>query len=320
MPVTDSSLGRRTRIVDALVRSAPQAIERGILIRNAPLFQQIVESSASCVMVVNATAEDQPILYASPALERLLGYEASELVGADWGLFLITRDSGSAPQALRAALRRGSTAHEILGARHSDGTSLYVDVRFAPLSDETGLETLQVAFLNDVTTECCRRETLEYRACYDPLTGLANRYLLQDRFERAAFQAQRHGSRFTLVLLDLDGFKQINDVHGHAAGDQVLRAVAVRLTGLVRGEDTVARWGGDEFVLILTETEGPETARTALDRIQESLITSCGSCTEGIAARYSFGAANYPEDGATLEMLLEAADRRLYAGKGMSGR
>ena len=267
-------------------------------------------------MVVDTAPDHQPIVYASPALQKLIGYSASELLGADWTLFLNGRADGSSPCAVRAALRRGTAVREILQARRGDRAALYVDACFAPLSDGPGITTLRVAFLNDVTAECCARETLEYRACYDPLTGLANRYLLQDRFERAAFQTQRHGGGFTLALLDLDEFKQINDRLGHSAGDAVLRAVGTRLTGLVRGEDTVARWGGDEFVMILTHTEGPEAIRTTLSRIQTALIRWDGpDGGQSLDVRCSMGVATYPEDGVTLEALLERADRRLYTSK-----
>lgn len=317
MRIADSLQGRIAPVAHESVGGGTRSIVGSLRTFRASLFQHIVESSASCVMVVDTAPDHQPIVYASPALEKLIGYSAAELLGADWGLFLSRRVDGSPPGAVRAALRRGSAVREILRVRRGDRSVLYVDVCFAPLSGGTGITALRVAFLNDVTADFCARETLEYRACHDPLTGLANRYLLQDRFDRAAFQTQRHGGGFTLVLLDLDRFKQINDRLGHRAGDAVLRAVGARLERLVRGEDTVARWGGDEFVMILTQTEGTEAIQITLRRIQTALIHwDGGGGTENFDVHCSAGVATYPGDGATLEALLERADQRLYSQKG----
>ena len=234
MRIADSLQGRIAPVADEPVRAGSRSIVGSLRPFRTPLFRHIAETSASCVMVVDTTPDHQPIVYASPALEKLIGYSAAELLGADWGLVLNRRVDGSPPDAVRAALRRGSAVREILRARRGDRSTLYVDVCFAPLCGGTGITAFRVAFLNDVTADFCARETLEYRACHDPLTGLANRYLLQDRFDRAAFQTQRHGGGFTVVLLDLDRFKQINDRLGHRAGDAVLRAVGARLKRLVR--------------------------------------------------------------------------------------
>ena len=317
MRITDSLQGRISPVADQPVYPGSRSIVGSLRTLRTPLFRRIVESSASCVMVVDTAPDHQPIVYASPALEKLIGYSAAELLGADWELVLNRRADGAPPGAVRAALRRGSAVREILRARRGDRSTLFVDVRFAPLCGGPGVAALRVAFLNNVTADFCARETLEYRACHDPLTGLANRYLLQDRFDRAAFQTQRHGGGFTLVLLDLDRFKQINDRLGHRAGDAVLRAVGARLERLVRGEDTVARWGGDEFVMILTQTEGAEAIQITLGRIQTALIHwDGGGGTEDFEVHCSAGVATYPGDGATLEALLERADQRLYSEKG----
>jgi diguanylate cyclase (GGDEF)-like protein len=143
---------------------------------------------------------------------------------------------------------------------------------------------------------------------------LANRYLLRDRFEHVAAQAQRHGCIHTLTLLDLDGFKQVNDRFGHAAGDEVLTFLGARLMDLVRGEDTVARLGGDEFVLLLMDAD-PHSSGLVLRRLGESLASFSPSGLGPLGLSCSAGVAFFPVDGMTLERLLEAADKRLYAAK-----
>lgn len=159
------------------------------------------------------------------------------------------------------------------------------------MHDELGNVTHYIVALHDVTAERRARETLEYRAYHDPPTGLANRHLLADRFERLVAHARRHKLTFALLLLDLNGFKAINDRYGHDAGDALLRHVSARLEHVVRGEDTVARLGGDEFVLLLANSVSRESVEAELRRVRESLRSPltlrdhalCASCCMGMA-------------------------------------
>ncbi len=271
-----------------------------------PLFQHIVENCPIPVLVTRVTADDEPIVYVSPALERLLGYDAREMIGLDWRKLLSYRaDAAPGISSDHAVL-----SDNILSTRRKDGTPVHLQARFSPLFTEAGLGFCVLA-LRDVTDESRLNETLEFRAHHDALTGLANRYALDERFKQTADQAERRGMSFALVLLDLDGFKQINDRRGHATGDEVLRFFAERLMELVRAEDTVARHGGDEFVLLLVDGPDPEAIRAILERVAGSLA----SLSPAVETSCTAGVARFPEDGRTLEALLEVADRRLYAAK-----
>ena len=281
---------------------------------DTPFFRQIIESSPTPILVMKAAEAAQPIIYANPIFERLLGYGHSEILGRDWRLFLGVLGAEGCAQALQASMRAGSIAEETLVAFRKDGRLLYFNTRLSPICDDAGIIVQHVAVLHDVTSERRVRATLERRACYDPLTGLANRYLLRDRFEHVAAQAQRHGCIHTLTLLDLDGFKQVNDRFGHAAGDEVLTFLGARLLDLVRGEDTVARLGGDEFVLLLMDAD-PHSSGLVLRRLGESLASFSPSGLGPLGLSCSAGVAFFPVDGMTLERLLEAADKRLYAAK-----
>ena len=157
---------------------------------------------------------------------------------------------------------------------------------------------------------------LRKSAFLDPLTGLANRLLLMDRFEVAMRHARRSRKKFAVLMLDLNKFKAINDTYGHAAGDQVLVAVAQRLVSIVRESDTVARLGGDEFVLIvesISERAPLETlGRKLVDVVSQNLVLDSG---ETVCVGTSVGYAWYPKDGDNLHDVLEVADQAMYTCK-----
>lgn len=158
--------------------------------------------------------------------------------------------------------------------------------------------------------------TLRKSAFLDPLTGLANRLLLMDRFEVAMRHARRSHKKFAVLMLDLNKFKAINDTYGHAAGDKVLVTVAQRLVSIVRESDTVARLGGDEFVLIvesITERAQLEALGNKLvDVVSQNLILDSGK-TVSVGA--SVGYAWYPKDGDSLRDILDVADQAMYTCK-----
>jgi diguanylate cyclase (GGDEF)-like protein len=149
----------------------------------------------------------------------------------------------------------------------------------------------------------------------DPLTGLPNRVLLEDRIEQAFRRSRRSGERFTLIAVDLDGFKDVNDVRGHRAGDIVLKTLARRFEAVVREADTVARVGGDEFVVLSLGTGSEERAAALVGRLQSALRRPFKVDGSSVEIDGSIGWAIYPDDGATAEDLLARADGQMYATK-----
>lgn len=152
-------------------------------------------------------------------------------------------------------------------------------------------------------------------ALHDELTGLPNRSLLFDRFNLCVSQADRHHKPLAIILLDLDKFKTVNDCLGHAVGDKLLQAVATRLSAGLRGMDTVCRYGGDEFVLMLPDLEQPSVVNTLLADICDRIGSAYVVNGHGIRLSASAGAALYPGDGQTCEELLEKADKEMYRVK-----
>jgi diguanylate cyclase (GGDEF)-like protein len=152
-------------------------------------------------------------------------------------------------------------------------------------------------------------------ALRDPLTGLPNRVLLDDRIQQALSASQRTGERFTLILVDLDGFKDVNDVWGHSAGDAVLRSLARRFDAIVRASDTVARVGGDEFVILSRGTGDDEQATALVGRLRHALRRPFRVEGAMVEVDGSIGWAVYPADGVTADELLARADGQMYATK-----
>ena len=167
----------------------------------------------------------------------------------------------------------------------------------------------------DISERKRAEQRIEFLAYHDPLTGLPNRVLLEDRLQQAITQAERSRSGLALVFLDLDNFKKINDSLGHATGDALLKEVAARLKQCVRDSDTISRQGGDEFVLILREQHGTESCLPVLAKIMETLQEPFFSEGNELSTSASIGVALYPQDGPDFDILRKKADMAMYRAK-----
>lgn len=169
-----------------------------------------------------------------------------------------------------------------------------------------------------------REEASRHAAVHDPLTGLPNRVLFIDRLEHGLAQAKRQGWNLAVMFIDLDAFKQINDTHGHDAGDSVLKTVAARLTEAVRDDDTVSRHGGDEFLYLLTEVKDVQDLSAIAEKLIASIQTPCslhvGGLTLHPSISASVGIAIFPKDGATADALIQSADKAMYRAKAGTSR
>ena len=161
-------------------------------------------------------------------------------------------------------------------------------------------------------------ETIAYMAYYDPLTGLPNRALLKDRFNQAIASARRNKQMLAVMFLDLDRFKNVNDSLGHSAGDQLLKDVSRRLSHCVREDDTVARWGGDEFVLLFPDLEQVESAARIAQKVQRALRRPVAIAGHELFITASIGIAIYPNDGDNMDTMLRNADTAMYRVKEQS--
>jgi len=277
----------------------------------------VLESVPAAVIIV---APDGTISYANTEMERLTGYRASELGGRPVE-DLVPEGRRRAHVDARAAYgmaprrRPMGTGLDIV-CRRADGSAFPVDISLAPL--EAAGETFVVATITDETERRRSAEELFHRAVHDPLTGLANRVLLGDRLDHALARADRRGRWLGILYIDLDGFKAVNDTWHHAVGDEVLRIVAERLTGAVRPQDTVARFGGDEFVVLCEEVADTADALRVAERVLEELSRPIRhrAGTSRLAASIGVVLANGATTGA---LLIEAADRAMYRAKRQGG-
>ncbi len=167
-------------------------------------------------------------------------------------------------------------------------------------------------------------ESARQDAIHDPLTGLPNRVLFNDRLEHGLAQARRHGWSLAVMFIDLDDFKKVNDTHGHAAGDSVLMAVASRLSHCVRDDDTISRHGGDEFLYLLSEVKDRQDLATIAQKIVDSIQSPCSVTVNGLAIQASVsasvGVSVFPQDGTTPEALIHSADKAMYQAKQSKNR
>lgn len=202
-----------------------------------------------------------------------------------------------------------------LGEAEGFHTQLYaIEALLVAMITGLSLQTVRHLYRSAVEHHTARHD-LAQLAKYDPLTGLANRLLLRERFGTSIGEATRSGSRIAIHFLDLDGFKPINDRYGHPAGDAVLKEVAHRLESMVRAEDTVARLGGDEFVVVQTNLQIDEEAELLARRIVRQLSRPFEIDGTAMTVSASVGIATAPQMGLELERLIACADAALYRAK-----
>lgn len=240
---------------------------------------------------------------------------------AGGGLLLLTpTDLHDKPEAWRAAYSAGWAAWLGLPLTTPGGNIgaliLKRDLGDSPWSDKE--QTLLQYASTQIATAVERQQLLarlQHMAQFDALTGLPNRYLLHDRMVGALARAERSAGRLSLLFLDLDRFKLVNDTLGHRAGDRLLQEVARRLRDCVRDTDTVARIGGDEFVVLLESIRDPAHALQVADKIRVALQQQLNIGPHALQITPSIGVAHYPEDGVTTDQLLGQADEAMYAAK-----
>ncbi len=196
-----------------------------------------------------------------------------------------------------------------------DGTIRHVRSRGHVESSSEGVPLRCVGTMLDITARVEAQRTFEMLAYHDPLTGLPNRWLLRDRLTQAIALARREQRKFYVLFVDLDDFKRINDTLGHAEGDVLLGEVAQRLKNATRGTDTVARMGGDEFVVIFTEVHSDDQFETAVAKLRQAFRAPFRLRGEDYRITASIGVAVYPDDALTEDELLQDADAAMYRAK-----
>jgi diguanylate cyclase (GGDEF)-like protein/PAS domain S-box-containing protein len=294
-------------------------------------WSTVLETMTEAVVILDRQGN---LEFANPAAEEILGLEISDLEGRtyadpDWK---ITGPEGQEfPDELLPFRRVMETGEPVSGVEHAvvrgDGERITLSVNAAPITDGNGRPRSVVASFRDVTERSRMEEDLRYRALHDNLTGLPNRTLGIERLQQAVGQARRRGEALGVMIVDVDRFKRINDSLGHTAGDRVLQTVARRLAAAVREGDTVARWGGDEFLLVLPDVGCRAEMGRIGERVRRELSEPCPVAEESLTLEASMGGVLVctGEPGwsvgaeAAPEELVRYADAALLEAKGAGG-
>ncbi|MHB8325327.1 MAG: diguanylate cyclase domain-containing protein [Candidatus Dormibacteria bacterium] len=255
-------------------------------------------------------------LQVNDALGRMLGRSAAELL--ELGVLGLTppEDQAKTERALR---QRGEGEQFVKRMIHKQGHLVSAQVTVSLMHHPDGEPWYFIAQYQDITEEQRQRERLVQQAFHDPLTGLPNRLLLEDRLGQALARTRRQRHRVAVLFCDLDDFKAVNDRLGHQIGDDVLCMVAARLQGSVRDIDTVARIGGDEFVVLLNGVADSTEAAAAAARIRDTVRQPCRLGEEEVSTRVSIGVAISSGATSTAEALMREADSAMYLTKTAGG-
>jgi diguanylate cyclase (GGDEF)-like protein/PAS domain S-box-containing protein len=256
----------------------------------------------------------------SPAWRRILGYEANELAGEspeEWEALIHPEDRNGVLENIHACAKGdpGWFSHEYR-IRCKDGHWKWVLSRGAVVErDMRGQATRVVGTLSDISQKKIAEHEVWYRANYDHLTSLPNRSFFLDRLEYEVVHSKRLGQPFAVMFIDLDRFKEVNDLHGHSAGDLLLRTVAEELKGSVRESDTVARLGGDEFTVILPALSNPMQVELIAEEILQKLSAPINVAGNVVHISGSIGVTFYPRDADNTNDLIRNADQAMYVAK-----
>jgi diguanylate cyclase (GGDEF)-like protein/PAS domain S-box-containing protein len=285
--------------------------------QNEARFRSLVQHSSDVIILIRP---DGAIRYVSPSASRVLRYDPGALVGRPLTDLLHRDDIDRARQFVADAARAPGVIPPVEWRfRQPDGSALHAEIIATNLLDEP---TVRAIVLNtrDVSERKRLEQELIHQAFHDPLTGLANRALFRDRVSHALALAQRQGRAITVLFLDLDDFKKVNDTLGHAEGDRLLIAAAERFRACARVTDTVARLGGDEFAMLLEDGTGLDGADELIERLGESMQPPFMLGGNEIQVRTSIGVATASGD-ESADDLLRNADVAMYAAKrGGKGR
>ncbi|WP_028239826.1 EAL domain-containing protein [Stutzerimonas azotifigens] len=276
-----------------------------------------VEASVNAIVITDNLQPGQPIVYVNPAFERISGYTSDEVLGRNCRFLQGEDRNQAALLGIREALRTGKEGSAVLRNFRKDGSEFWNELTLSPVVNDRGKVSHFVGILHDITEAKRYQSELEHQANHDGLTGLANRNLLNDRIQQAIAFAERNQESFTLVFIDLDRFKVVNDSLGHNVGDRLLQLIARRLQACTRQTDTLARLGGDEFVILLTDSGMCGERLGWLERLQERVAEPLVLDDHELVVSCSIGFSCYPENGRDVVTLLRNADTAMYRAKSL---
>jgi diguanylate cyclase (GGDEF)-like protein/PAS domain S-box-containing protein len=286
--------------------------ERVIAEERMRLWTSVLERSMEAIMICDPTSR---ILDVNPTFERVTGFSRQDVIGETPRILRSGRQDGKFYEKMWGEIKTtGMWSGEIYNRRKNG--ELYIEwMALNAVYDAAGCITHYVAIFSEITERKAAEERLRYLAEYDALTELPNRSLLLHRLEHSVESAARSELRIAVLFLDLDRFKIINDSMGHEAGDRLLRTVAHRITAVVRSSDTVARMGGDEFVILMSGFHGAADVARLAEELLAVVATPLMLEDQEVSVSASIGIGLFPGDGMQASDLLRNADTAMYRAK-----
>jgi len=278
----------------------------------ASLAVKVFKNTKEGLIVTNP---DGVIQYVNPSFTLITGYTAEDAIGKPANLLKSGKHDNIFFKRMWETLAESEEWSGEVWNKRKNGEIYLQRMTITTVKDRDGQIIQYSGLFYDITEKRRHAEDVRYQADHDPLTGLPNRVLFNDRLGQAIARANRYGLLLAIIFLDMDGFKRVNDGFGHSVGDMLLKGVAMRLIGTLRESDTVCRFGGDEFTILLEDIrDAGEAARTA-DRIVRTLSETYIHEKQEIIVTPSLGVAIFPADSDREEDLLRMADKALYFAK-----
>ncbi|WP_081194931.1 putative bifunctional diguanylate cyclase/phosphodiesterase [Halomonas sp. BC1] len=300
------------RVIYVIARDITQ---RKATERQLTLLERSVESSTNGVVIVDAQQPDLPMVYVNSAFERITGYSRDAALGRN-GRFLQGEETDSATLALlRKGIQEQRDVHVVIRNYRRNGAPFWNDLYISPVRDDDGVVTHFIGAQNDITAQREYQAQLSHNANHDALTGLPNRLLLDQRLAQGCLLAKRYHRYLAVLFIDLDDFKPINDTLGHEVGDFMLLEVAKHLEEELRPWDTVARFGGDEFIVLLPDLAHEHDVLQVVERLLARVSAPYWYRGSELRMTASIGIAT--DDGTIKEprQLIQQADLAMYKAK-----
>lgn len=309
--VTDSPLRNERNELTGIIGISTDMTEQRKVEQALRLSDMVYQALGEAILVLDM---DGRIVAINPAFTRLTGYCESDLVGQDVAQIKGGDTTAWPNDELKLV---GRTRHwaGTVGTRCKTGTRRQEWLRIDTIFDQDGRAKMRLCMFSPVTDQKLADEMIWRQANFDTLTGLPNRSMFRDRLEHELLKCERAGQRLALMFIDLDQFKEVNDSLGHGIGDVLLKQVAERLATCVRGVDTVARIGGDEFTIIVGELDEPTIVERVARAVVQTLAQPFHIAHDKIYVSASVGITLYPEDAHGAADLIKNADQVMYAAK-----
>ena len=302
---SDGSLG-------GLVGVILDITERKRAEENLRIIASVFDSSLEGIVITDG---NNMLLDVNPAFTGITGYSREELIGKDPKLLNSGRHNKAFYAEMWQSLEEKKAWRGEIWNRRKSG-EIYVDLlSIAAICDDDGVVQRYVGIFSDISYLKTQEAELSHVANYDALTGIPNRRLLTDRMEQAIARAQRSGKLLSVCYIDLDGFKLVNDLYGHATGDQLLIEITRRLQDALRAGDTLARLGGDEFVVLFSDLANEQECRQILERVLEIVAIPVVIGNQEAAVSASIGVTFYTFGNVDGDTLLRRADQAMYIAK-----